>query len=91
LHIVSKNLPLGKFKSGPKIAGQEEKMLVLTRKINESIIIGDDIEIVIVDVYRNRVRIGINAPAEVTIHRKEIYRTVRKIQNGNSGKIGEHR
>lgn len=91
MHIISRNLLLSEFNGDPEIAGQEEKMLVLTRKINESVIIGDNIEIVIVDVYRNRVRIGINAPAEIAIHRKEIYRMVRKVQNGNSGKIGEHR
>jgi len=65
-------------------------MLVLTRKINESVIIGDDIEIIIVDVYRNRVRLGINAPTRVAICRKEIYHVTQKVQNRNSGKNSEH-
>ena len=48
-------------------------MLVLTRKRNESIIINDNIEITIVDVQGEQVRIGINAPKSVSVYRKEIY------------------
>ncbi|MFZ5986030.1 MAG: carbon storage regulator CsrA [Bacillota bacterium] len=48
-------------------------MLVLTRKKNESIVINDNIEITIVDVQGDQVRIGINAPKSVSIYRKEIY------------------
>lgn len=48
-------------------------MLVLTRKKNESIIIGDDIQISIVEVKAKSVRLGICAPKETTVHRKEIY------------------
>ncbi|NLW27383.1 carbon storage regulator CsrA [Acetivibrio saccincola] len=48
-------------------------MLVLTRKKNESIVIGDNIEITVVDIQGDQVRIGINAPKSVSIHRKEIY------------------
>ena len=48
-------------------------MLVLTRKRNESIVIGDNIEITVVDIQGDQVRIGINAPKNVSIHRKEIY------------------
>lgn len=48
-------------------------MLVLTRKKNESIVIGDNIEITIVDIQGDQIRIGINAPKNVSIHRKEIY------------------
>ncbi|TYQ15019.1 UNVERIFIED_CONTAM: carbon storage regulator CsrA [Acetivibrio alkalicellulosi] len=48
-------------------------MLVLTRKKNESIVIGDNIEITIVEVQGDQVRIGINAPKNVSIHRKEVY------------------
>ncbi len=49
-------------------------MLVLTRKKDESIMINDNIEITIVDIGEDRVRIGINAPKEMKIFRKEIYR-----------------
>jgi len=48
-------------------------MLVLTRKKEQSIVIGDDIEITIIDVQGDQVRIGINAPKNVSIYRKEIY------------------
>lgn len=52
-------------------------MLVLTRKKGQAIIIGHDIEISIIDVQGDQVRIGINAPKSVTIHRKEIYEEIR--------------
>jgi carbon storage regulator len=48
-------------------------MLILTRKKNESIIINKDIEIQIISIEEGKVKIGINAPKEVTIHRSEIF------------------
>lgn len=48
-------------------------MLVLTRKVNQSIIIGDSVEVVVLEVRGEQVRIGIRAPREVAVHRKEIY------------------
>ena len=48
-------------------------MLVLTLKPNESIMIGDDVEVTIVSVVGEKVRLGIQAPTEVPVHRKEIY------------------
>ena len=48
-------------------------MLVLTRKPGESVTIGDDIKITVIDVKGRQVRIGIEAPREMTIHREEIY------------------
>lgn len=50
-----------------------DNMLALSRKQNESIIIGNDIEITILDVRNDQVKIGINAPKHVGIYRKEIY------------------
>jgi carbon storage regulator len=48
-------------------------MLVLTRKVNQSIVIGDQIEVVVLEVRGEQVRIGIRAPRDVMVHRKEIY------------------
>jgi carbon storage regulator len=48
-------------------------MLVLTRKLHQSIIIGDEIEVVVLEVRGEQVRLGIRAPHNVTVHRKEIY------------------
>lgn len=56
-------------------------MLVLTRKINESIKIGDDIEVTILSVSGEQIKIGIDAPRRVEIHRKEVYLD---IQNENN-------
>lgn len=47
-------------------------MLVLTRKKNESLVIGDNIEIMVIDIQGDQVRLGINAPRSVSIHRKEL-------------------
>lgn len=48
-------------------------MLVLTRRLNQSIKIGDDFEITVVEVRGDQVRIGINAPKDVAVHRKEVW------------------
>jgi carbon storage regulator len=61
-------------------------MLVLSREKDESIMIGDDVEITIVDVRGNKVRLGINAPREVSVHRKEIYLAIQKEKQENAAK-----
>ena len=53
-------------------------MLVLTRKINEKIIIGDDVEIILVDIGKDQVKIGINAPRSIKVHRWEVYEEIQK-------------
>jgi len=52
-------------------------MLVLSRKKNEKIVIGDDIEIMVVEIRGDKVRLGINAPEKVSIHREEIYKKIK--------------
>lgn len=53
-------------------------MLVLTRKLNESVIIGDDIAVTVVAVEGDQVKLGITAPREVSIHRQEVYEQIKK-------------
>lgn len=53
-------------------------MLILTRKLGESIAIGDDIKITILDIKGKQLRIGIDAPPSVSVHRSEIYQMIQK-------------
>ena len=53
-------------------------MLVLNRQKDESIMIGDDVEVTVIDVRGDKVRLGIVAPRQVTVHRKEVYMLVQK-------------
>lgn len=53
-------------------------MLVLSRQRDETIIIGDDIELTVVDIRGDKVRIGIKAPASVTVHRKEVHDAIKR-------------
>ena len=53
-------------------------MLVLSRQKDETIIIGDDIEITVVDIRGDKVRLGINAPAHIAVHRKEVYDAIQR-------------
>ena len=53
-------------------------MLVLSRQKDESIIIGDDVEVTIVDVRGNKVRLGITAPKDVSVHRREVYEAIQR-------------
>ena len=53
-------------------------MLVLSRQRDETIMIGDDIEVTVVDIRGDKVRLGINAPKEIAVHRKEVYEAIRR-------------
>ena len=53
-------------------------MLVLSRQKNESIMVGDDVEITIVDVHGDKVRLGITAPKSIPVHRMEVYKAIQR-------------
>jgi len=59
-------------------------MLVLSRKKNESIVINDDITIVVVEIRGDKVRLGIEAPKEVPVHRNEVYEAIRRNQQADT-------
>ena len=54
-------------------------MLVLSRKLNEKIMIGDMIEVSILELSKDRVKIGVNAPKQIAVHRKEVYEMVHTV------------
>jgi carbon storage regulator len=59
-------------------------MLILTRRVGETVIIGNDVDVTVLGVKGNQVRLGVKAPREVTVHREEIYQRIcREQQNGN--------
>ena len=61
-------------------------MLILTRRISESVIIGDDVKITVLGVKGSQVRLGIDAPKDVSVHREEIYERILSEQGGKEPK-----
>ncbi len=58
-------------------------MLVLSRKKNESIVINNDITIVVVEIRGDKVRLGVEAPREVPVHRREVYEAIQRSQQSD--------
>jgi carbon storage regulator len=58
-------------------------MLILTRRVGETVMIGNDVTVTILGVKGNQVRVGINAPKNVAVHREEIYERIKREQHGD--------
>jgi carbon storage regulator len=64
-------------------------MLVLSRQRDETIIIGDNIEVTVVDIRGDKVRLGITAPKDISVHRKEVYEAIRRENRQAAQPAGE--
>ena len=61
-------------------------MLILTRRVGETLMIGDEVTVTVLGVKGNQVRIGINAPKNIDVHREEVYRCIEAQKSSNSSR-----
>ena len=60
-------------------------MLILTRRVGETLMVGDNVTVTVLGVKGNQVRIGVNAPKDVPVHREEIYQRIQREKSGENG------